>query len=127
MVTRRYTSEGEGARANGNYGVPVIDVHFEERSVHGNGIAVKIWGNMRIAAKERVYAYELGLKTLQVLLLTTETGAHTLYHPQKYINTPGAYDNYASIDIFNDAGIEITAGNGPADGSVWLDFVALGE
>ena len=125
MVTRRYTSE---TRDNGNYGVPVIDIHFEERSIHGNGIAVKVYGEMRIAAKERIYAYELGLKTLQVLLLTVETGAHSTYHAQKYVHNKGEYDNYASIDIFEANGTtEMTAGRGPSDGSIWLNFMALGE
>ena len=106
---------------------PRIDIHFVERSIHGNGLAVKVWGEMKVAAKEKVYARELGLKTIEVLLLTTETGSHTPYHPQKWIYNKGELDNYASIDIFDDAGTEITAGKGPDDGSVWLNFCALGE
>ena len=106
---------------------PLIEVHHIERSVFGNGIAVKVWGELKIAAKERVYAREMGLSTLQVLLLTSETGTHNFYHPQKWIYHKGELDNYASIDIFDENGAEVTAGNGPNDGSVWLDFMALGE
>ena len=106
---------------------PLIHIHYIERVVHGRGIAVKVYGKMKIAAKEYVYARELGLNTVQVLLLTPDTGVHTLYHPQTYIYNKGEYDNYASVDIFDDSGTEITAGNGPEDGSIWLNFMALGE
>jgi len=106
---------------------PLVHVHHIERHVHGNGIAVKVWGEMKIAAKEYVYAREMLLNTVQVLLLTPETGAHTLYHVQNYVHNKGEYDNYASVDIFDNDGTEITAGNGPSDGSLWLNFMALGE
>ena len=106
---------------------PLIHIHHIARDIHGNGIAIRVYGEMKIAAKEIVYARELKLNTIQTLNLTTETGKHTLYHPQKWIYHKGEYDNYASIDIFDDAGNEITAGSGPSDGSVWLDFIALGE
>lgn len=118
-------NRGGGGTATGSG--PIVHIHHIERHVHGNGIAIKVWGEMKIAAKEYVYARELKLNTIQVLLLTAETGRHTLYHPQKWVNNKGELDNYASIDIFNDAGTEITRGVGPADGSVWLDFMALGE
>lgn len=110
----------------GNWG-PLIHVHHVERNVFGNGIAIHIYGEMRIAAKEVVYAREMKLNTIQTLTLTAETGTHTGYNPQKYIYHKGEYDNYASIDIFNMAGTEITRGTGPDEGSVWLDFEALGE
>ena len=117
----------EGLRLTDSPNCPQVQIHHIERYVHGNGIAVKVWGEMKIAAKEIVYAREMKLNTIQVLLLTTLTGTHTLYHPQKWVYNKGEYDNYASIDIFDDAGSEITAGSGPEDGSVWLDFMALGE
>jgi len=46
----------------------------------------------------------------------------------KWIYNKGEYDNYASIDVFDHAGNEITAGSAyaPEDGSIWLDFEALG-
>lgn len=106
---------------------PLIHIHHVERSVHGNGIAIHIYGEMRIAAKEVVYARELKLNTIQTLMLTAETGSHTGYNVQKYIYHKGEFDNYASVDIFDMDGAEIIAGNGPDEGSVWIDFEALGE
>ena len=106
---------------------PLIHIHHVERNVFGNGIAIHVYGEMRIAAKEVVYARELKLNTIQTMTLTAETGTHTSYNVQKYIHAKGEYDNYASIDIFNAAGTEITRGLGPDEGSVWLDFEALGE
>jgi hypothetical protein len=91
-------------------------------------------GEMLIAAKERVFARDLKLNTIQVLLLTPETGSHTAYIVQKWIYSKGSLDNYASIDIFDYTGTEVTAGRGPsstpsdpASGSLWLNFEALGE
>lgn len=138
MVKVIYTADVRTS-TEGGYGVPVIEIHHIERHVHGNGIAIKVWGEMKIAAKERVFARELGLNTLQVLLLTTETGAHALFHPQKYVYNKGQNDNYASIDILGPsaAPYEYTANARvqaqevpstlPDDGSVWLNFMALGE
>ena len=106
---------------------PLVEIHYIERVVHGRGVAVRVYGKMKIAAKERVYAHELGLKTIEVLTVTPETGTHTGYLAQKWVYNPGEYGNYASIDIFDTGGTEITAGNGPADGSLWLDFICIGE
>ena len=106
---------------------PLIHIHYIERTVHGNGIAIKVYGEMKIAAKEYVYARELKLNTIECLQLTPHTGAHTGYIAQKWIYNKGEYDNYASIDVFDAAGTEVTAGMGPEDGSIWLDFIALGE
>jgi len=107
---------------------PLIHIHYIERVVHGNGIAIKVYGEMKIAAKEYVYARELKLNTLQVLLLTPETGTHAHgYIAHNYIHHKGEYDNYASIDVFDDTGTEVTAGAGPSDGSIWLNFIAIGE
>ena len=122
----------KAARAEGDIGYPgwspLIHIHHVERNVFGNGIAIHIYGEMRIAAKEVVYAKELMLNTIQTMTLTAETGTHTSYNVQKYIHAKGEYDNYASIDIFNTAtDAEVTTGNGPDEGSVWLDFEALGE
>lgn len=107
---------------------PLIHIHHVERHVHGNGIVVHVYGEMRIAAKEVVYARELKLNTIQTMTLTAETGKHTGYNVQKYIHHKGEYDNYASVDIFDVSdGSEVLAGDGPDEGSVWLDFEALGE
>jgi len=108
---------------------PLIHIHIIERVVHGNAIGIKVYGEMKIAAKEYVYARELKLNTIQGMSLTAETGVHRLYNPQKWIYNKGEYDNYASIDVFDDTGTEITAGHAkaPEDGSIWLNFIAWGE
>jgi len=108
---------------------PLIHIHYIERTVHGNGIAIKVYGEMKIAAKEIVYARELKLNTIEVLQLTPLTGAHRGYFANTYIHNKGEYDNYASVDIFDYAGNEITAGSpyAPEDGSIWLNVCALGE
>jgi hypothetical protein len=115
-----------------NYGggAPEVHIHHIERNVFGNSIAIKVYGELHMAARERVWAREMKLKTIQVLDLTVEVPhqeAHG-YMANKHIYHKGEYDNYASIDIFDDAGTAQTAGNGPyTDGSIWLDFIALGE
>ena len=107
---------------------PLIHIHHVERNVFGNGIAIHVYGEMRIAAKEVVYARELKLNTIQTLTLTAETRAHQSFNVQKWIDAKGEYDNYASIDIFDTADdSEQVAGQGPDEGSVWIDFEALGE
>lgn len=118
---------------------PLVHIHYIERTVHGNGIAVKVWGEMKICGKEIVYARELKLNTIEVLLLTPKTGAHGLYHVNKWVHSEGEYDNYASVDILVPSGtVDELAGPQrtttipapttlPADGSIWLDFHALGE
>lgn len=110
-------------------GMPQVQIHFDHRDVGGNGIAVRVYGEMKIACYERVWARELGLKTLQVLVLTPELGFNDGigYMAQKYVYHKGEYDNYASIDIYDDASEAQSAGVAPVDGSIWLDFIALGE
>lgn len=118
-------------RASGDLGYgtqnPLIHIHHVERHIHGNGIVNHIYGEMRIAAKEVVYAREMKLNTIQTMTLTAETGVHTGYNVQKYIHHKSEYDNYASVDIFDMDGAEVVAGDGPDEGSVWIDFEALGE
>jgi hypothetical protein len=115
-------------------GAPLIHVHHIERHVHGNAIALKVYGEMKIAAGEYVFARELKLKTIEVLTLTPEVPPHDIaaaarvsYKAQKYIYHKGEYNNFASIDIFGAADAWQGAGTGPTDGSTWLDFIAEGE
>ena len=120
------------ARTDGDIGYPgyspLIHIHHVERSVFGNGIAIHIYGEMRIAAKEVVYAKELMLNTIQTMTLTAETGVHQSFNVQKYIHAKGEFGNYASVDIFDtEDDSEQVAGDGPDEGSVWIDFEALGE
>ena len=109
---------------------PLIRIHYIDRTVQGTGIAVKVYGEMKIASKETVYARELKLNTIKTLQLTPHTGVQGRgFMAQKWIYNPGEYDNYASVTIFDMNGNEITAGSAyaPEDGSIWLDFIALGE
>jgi len=111
-------------------GSPEVHVHFVERSVFGNGIGIKVYGELKIAAGEIVYARELKLNCLQVLLLTPEVSRGVRTHgllANKWIYHKSEYDNFASIDIWDDNGQWQGPGAGPSDGSVWLDFEALGE
>ena len=124
--TRDHRVSGDIGYEWGAWG-PIIHIHHVKRDIHGNGIAIHIYGEMRIAAKEVVYARELKLNTIQTLNLTCETRAHTGYSAQKWIHNKGEYDNWASIDIFDMDGNEQTHGVGPDEGSIWLDFEALGE
>ena len=118
-----------GPAASGTGAPPLIHVHAVERHIHGNGIAIHIYGEMKLASGTYVYARELKLNTLQVLLLTPELNRDNGlgYMAQKFIYHKGEYDNYASIDVYDDASAEQTPGTGPVDGSIWLDFEALGE
>ena len=108
---------------------PLIHIHYIERTIHGNGIAIKVYGEMKIAAGEYVYARELKLNTLEVLVLTPEVEKNNAkgYMAQKYIYNKGEFDNYASIDIYDHDGTFQAPGTGPIDGSIWLNFIALGE
>lgn len=106
---------------------PLVHIHDIERSVQGSGVTVRVYGELKIAAKEKVYARDLNLNSVKMLVLTPIAGNHTAYIPTTYISQKGVYDNYASVDIFTDDGTEVTAGNGPYDGSLWLSFVAVGE
>jgi len=114
-------------------GTPEIHIHSVERHIHGNGIKIMVHGEIKIAAGEIVYARELKLNTLDVLKLTPEVSRVAAgrtphgYIPQKWIYRKGEYDNFASIDVYDDAGTWQGPGTGPSDGSIWLDFNAKGE
>lgn len=116
-----------------NYGgtgpTPLIHIHSVQRHEHGNGIKVVVYGEMKIAAGMYVYARELKLNTLQVMLLTPELNRNNGlgYMAQKFIYHKGELDNYASIDVYDDASNWQSPGVGPVDGSIWLDFEAIGE
>lgn len=115
-------SSGTGAPA-------LIHIHNIERHVYGNGVTLIAYGEMKIAAGTYIYAKDLKLGTLQVLLLTPELNKNDThgYMAQKFIYHKGELGNYASIDVYNDAGTWESPGNGPVDGSIWLDFEAIGE
>ena len=108
---------------------PIIHIHHVKRDIHGNGVAIHVYGEIRIAAGEYFYAREMKLNTIQVLNLTPEIPLNNGlgYMAQKFIYHKGEYDNWGSIDIYDDASAWQNPGVGPSEGSVWLDFEALGE
>ena len=124
-------------------GNPLIHIHSIRREVFGNEISLWVAGEMKIAAKEVVFAKELKLNSIQVLVLTPEAADHVPYIVSKWIYHKGQYDNYASVDIFAPtAGYELRTGSRqdqvatptisasstlPYDGSLWLNFVAVGD
>lgn len=81
-------------------GNPLIHIHSIRREVFGNEISLWVAGEIRIAAKEVVFAKELKLNSIEVLVLTPEAANHVPYIVNKWIYRKGLYDNYASIDIF---------------------------
>ena len=125
IITRG--SDHTGSSQGG--GNPLIHIYKIERIVQGSGVYGTVYGNMKIAGGERIWAHELKANSIEVLTLTPELNlknAHG-YMAQKYINHPGEFNNYASIDIYDDAATWQSAGTGPVDGSIWLDFVAKCE
>jgi hypothetical protein len=126
-------------------GAPLVHIHSIRREVFGNEISLWVAGEMKIAAKEVVFAKELKLNSIQVLVLTPEAADHVPYIVNKWIYHKGLYDNYASIDIFAPtAGYELRTLTGdrqaqvptptigatsilPYDGSLWLNFIAVGD
>jgi len=111
-------------------GTPEIHVHFIERNVFGNGIGIRVYGEMKIASGEIVYAREMKLNCLQVLNLTPEYSRQPTvqdYCAKKWIYHKSEFDNWASIDIYEATDGWEAAGSLPSDGSIWLDFIALGE
>jgi hypothetical protein len=107
----------------------LVHIHSIERHVAGNGIKLVVYGEMKIAAGQYVYAKDLKLGTVQQLLLTPELNLNNRhgYMAQKYIYHKGELGNYASVDIYDDAATFQAPGTGPVDGSIWLDFEAIGE
>jgi len=125
IITRG--SDHTGSSQGG--GNPLIHIYKVDRIVKGSGVYGVVYGNMKIAAGERVWAHELKANSIEVLTLTPELNRNNGlgYMAQKYISQPGAYNNYASIDIYDDASTWQSAGTGPVDGSIWLDFCAKVE
>ena len=115
---------------------PRLEIQVQDRVVKGESVFVRVYGEMKIGAKERIYARDLGLRTLQLLMLQPEHGTHNPYTTGVWIYRKGELDNYASIDIFSMDGYEMylnaqvtvsAATTLPYDGSLWLGFIALGE
>ncbi len=111
-------------------GTPKVHIHYIERNVFGNGIGVRVAGEILIASGEIVYARELGLNSLETLVLTSEYSRQPtvqVYTPVKWIYHKGEMDNWASIDVYEATDGWEAAGSLPSDGSIWLDFIADGD
>lgn len=111
----------------------VIHIHYIERHVHGNGIGIKVYGEMLVINGLLVYARELKLNTLEELQLTPMGNGVDPYVADKYILNKEQYDNYASVHVFKEVNGTLTPVDGrdtpgpEPGGSIWLDFEALGE
>lgn len=129
IITNRATPPTAGPSVLGGSGTPLVHVHYIERNVFGNGIGIRVYGELRIASGEYVWARDLLLNTLQMLLLTPEPNRPTGrgYIAHKHIWHKGEWDNYSSVMIIGDDGSWQGPGTAPQDGSLWLDFEALGE
>jgi hypothetical protein len=129
MITDVHGGSAGPVSYDGTGPTSLIHIHSVQRHIHGNGIKLTVFGEMKIAAGQYIYARELKLDTLQVLNLTPELNLNNTigYMAQKYIYHKGELDNYASIDVYADDGTWQSPGTGPVDGSIWLDFVAIGE
>ena len=109
--------------------MPQFEIQFEWRPKPGVE-AVMVWGEALLAAQEVIRSQDLDLKTIKNLILTVETGKYTIdpHSGQrdtipwatKYVWKPGEPDNEATIYLWDDTSTEHT-------GSVWLNFLALGE
>jgi len=116
---------------------PRLEIQVKERFVSGESVHVKVYGEMKLGAKEVIYARDLGLRTMQLLMLQPEHGTHNAYTTGVWIHNKGELDNYASVDTFSMASYELlssgrsssleAATSLPYDGSLWLGFIALGE
>lgn len=109
----------------------VIHIHYIERHVHGNGIGIKVYGEMLVQNNQLVYARELKLNTLEELQLTP-MGSDAPYVADKYILNKEQYDNYASIHVYKQVDgvlqpVDYRYPGPEPGGSIWLDFEALGE
>jgi hypothetical protein len=123
------TVPGPYSLLNGKTMSPRVEIQAIERLTSGYSNVIKVYGEIKIAARECVLASELKLSTIRMILLTPENtlGNGGEWASKVYIRQKGQMDNWASIDIYDSAGVEITAGAGPDTGSVWLGFLALGE
>ena len=128
MVEVIITRAADHTTAEGS-GNPLIHIYGIERHVHGNGVYGVVYGEMKIASGERIWAHELKLNSIEVLTLTPEIDLNNGlgYMAQKFVYRKGEYNNYASIDVYDDASVAQIRGTGPVDGSIWLDFVSKGE
>lgn len=104
-----------------------IKIHYIEKMP---GVeTVKSWGTMKVGHCNSIEARSFGLKTLQVAVLTPDNYYNDNQKGSVWVNkhiTPeeGQLDNNLTISIYDSAGIHP---NTAAAGSIWCNFVVLGE
>ena len=79
----------------------------------------EVWGTVTIAHMERIWARDVGLKSIDSVILTPEGGSRDAYFCTKWVYFPKRPSNYASIHIFDHDG------TGHA-GSVDVNFYMIG-
>lgn len=109
--------------------MPEFEIDIAYRPKEGNE-AVVVWGEVLISSQEVIRSQDLDLLTIKNLLLLPQTGKYTtdphsgvkdtIPWPTKYIYNKGEPDNEATVYLWDDTSTE-------HDGSVWLNFQALGE
>ena len=101
--------------------MPEIRIVYS-RKIPGKEVA-EVWARVRIKSSgDRVYSYHLGLKTILDVVATPEYPGTAGVFVTKYLANPGQYDNYASFWAW-----VATDTHESAEGSVWLNLLALGQ
>ena len=72
MYAGPYGGSAGPNESSGTGPTTLVHIHSIERHVAGNGIKLVVYGEMKIAAGQYVYAKDLKLGTVQQLLLTPE-------------------------------------------------------
>jgi len=106
-----------------------LNIHVWYRPKKGSE-AVVVHGDVLLKSQEAIKSEHLDLITIKNLVLTPVTGKYTIDPHSgeedtipwatKYIWKPGEPMNEATVYLWDDTSTEHS-------GSVWLDFIALGE
>jgi len=84
---------------------------------------IETWARVKVKSSgDRVYSWDLGMKTILDLVATPEYPGTAGVFVTKYLVNPGQYDNYASFWVWTD-----TATLESTEGSVWLNIHAIGQ
>jgi len=105
----------------------LIDIWYRPKK---GSEAVVVWGDVLMSSQEVITSELLDLITIKNLMLLPVTGKYTvdphslqedtIPWPTKYIWKKGEPMNEATVYLWDDTSTE-------HDGSVWLNFIALGE
>lgn len=101
--------------------MPAVEIKWAHK-IPGKEIA-EVWGRVCItSAGERVYSYDIGLKTILDFVAMPEYPGTAGVFLTKYLMNQGQPDNYASVWAWTD-----TSTAESTIGSVWCNFHALGQ